>query len=128
MIDVGVLDALRKRERDFTNPFIVQGLATSLLADPLQEDYPHAIYTLSELNDKEIASLSMLLAIESILQSQIGKATVISAFVDNLVLLKRSRKRRGEKAIISLFRKTGIQTPITLQPVKKILSGGDKNG
>ena len=123
---MGILDVLRKKERDFTNPFVVQGLAASLLADPLQEDYPHALYTLSELSDKEIASLSMLLAIESILQAELGRPTVISAFVDNLVLLKRSRKRRGEKAIISLFRKTGIQTPITLQPVKRVLTGGDK--
>jgi len=123
---MGILDALRRREKEFNSPFTVQGLAVSLLADPVQEDYRHALYTLSELNDKEITALSMLLSIESMFQSQLKEPTVISAFVDSIVLLKRSRKRRGEKAIINLFRKSGIQTPITLQPLKKITSGGDR--
>ncbi len=122
---MGVLEMLRRRERDFNSPFTVQGLAVSLLADPAQEDHPNAIYTLSELSDKEISSLSMLLAIESIFQSELEQPTVISSFVDSIVLLKRSRKRRGEKAIISLFRRSGVQAPVTLQPVKRVLSGGD---
>jgi len=124
---MGVLDVLRRKEREFSNPFVVQGLAVSLLADPSQKDYPNALYTLSDLSDKEITSLATILAIESMFRAQLNQPTVLSAFVDTIVLLKRSRKRRGEKAIISLFRKSGIQTPITLQPIKKIFSGGDSD-
>ena len=124
---MGLLDVLRKRKKDYSNPFVVQGLATGLLADPVQEDFPHALYTLSDLNDKEISSLAMLLALESMLQSQLGEPTVLSSFVDSIVLLKRSRKRKGEKAIVSMFSKARIQAPISLAPVKSMVKGGDED-
>lgn len=125
---MGILDKLKKKEREFASPFVVQGLAVSLLADPTQEDYPRALYTLSDLSDKEIKSLSMIMAIESMFQMQVGSPTVLSAFTDSILLLKRSRKRRGEKSIISLFRRTGIQAPITLQPIRKIFSAKEEGG
>jgi len=123
---MGVLDKLKKKEKEFSSPFTVQGLAVSLLADPTQEDYPRALYTLSDLSDKEITSLSMIMAIESMFQMQLGQPTVLSAFTDSILLLKRSRKRKGENSIINLFKKTGIQTPITLQPIKRIFSSKEQ--
>lgn len=123
---MGILDKLKKKEKEFSSPFTVQGLAVSLLADPTQEDYPRALYTLSDLSDKEITSLSMIMAIESMFQMQLGQPTVLSAFTDSILLLKRSRKRKGENSIINLFKKTGIQTPITLQPIKRIFSSKEQ--
>ena len=123
---MGLLDILRKRKRDYSNPFVVQGLAVGLLADPMQDDFPRAVYTLSDLSDKEISSLAMLLALESMLQAQLNAPTVLSSFVDSLVLLKRSRKRRGEKAIVSMFSKARIQAPISLAPVKEMVKGGEQ--
>ena len=122
---MGLLDILRKRKKDYSNPFVVQGLAVGLLSDPVQDDFPHALYTLSDLNDKEISSLAMLLALESMLQSQLGEPTVLSSFVDSIVLLKRSRKRKGEQAIVSMFSKARIQAPISLAPVKSVVKGGE---
>jgi len=138
-MSASVLEKLKKRKEVGTDPFLPQFLAVSLFSDPMQEDYPHALYTLSDLDKKEIYSLSMLLAIESILERMLNppalshtnggeyyrRVTVLRAFIDSYLLLKRSHKRRGEKAILRLFTRGKIEVPISLRPVKRILTGGE---
>lgn len=123
---MGILERIKqlKRQGQAPDPFLAQLIAVETLADPISSGYPHAVYTLTEVKGKEVYAFSALIAIESILEKLLEKPTALRSFIDSQLLLRRSMKRRGERAILELFKGQGrIQVPVMLKPVQRILEG-----
>ena len=126
---MGILERIKrlKREAGGPDPFLAQLIAVEVLSDPLESGKPHAVYTLSDLDKKEVWAFSGLIAIESVLEELLGRPTALRAFIDSQLLLRRSLKRRGERALIEAVKSGGqARAPILLKPVQRILSGVDE--
>ncbi|AIF83859.1 hypothetical protein NTE_01798 [Candidatus Nitrososphaera evergladensis SR1] len=92
-----VLDA----ERAFTNPIEKE------------------VYTLSELDDNEIR-----FAVQALTVGSAFKTDLMRELVTNLAVLKRSKKRQGERAVISLVRNSTAKIMQTVQQsrFKRVMS------
>lgn len=128
---MGLLERIRrlKREAGSPDPFLAQLIAVEVLADPLASGKPHAVYTLTEVDRKEVWAFSGLIAVESVLENLLDKPTALRSFIDSQLLLRRSLRRRGERALLELFKGAGrVQVPVMLKPVQRILHAEEGEG
>lgn len=76
-------------------------------------------YTLSELDDNEIR-----LAVQMLTVGSAFKTDLLEELVLNLAILRRSKKRQGERAVISLVRNASTRIMQTVQQsrFKRVMS------